>query len=163
MEPMKRARLIVLAASVLAGVSMAGAVGLDEPGGIPGSTVRTEIRRGAHEAAACALKAGRDNVKLADCVYGMHLYTLSQESETMPFMLGLFFDGWLHATASPDVNNKWSAERVARDFFFISARHIQDLSLDLQAVCRATEDNCDQVSPVWEEWRARTEQPMRIR
>jgi hypothetical protein len=159
---MKRACLVVLVASVFAGISLAGAVGLDEPGGVPGSTVRTEIRRGAHEAAACALKAGPDNVKLAECVYGVHVYALSQESGTMPFMLGLFFDGWLHAAASPDVNNRWSAERVARDFFFIAKRHVRDLGLDLETVCRAAEDDCNRVVPVWKEWEERSEQPARI-
>jgi hypothetical protein len=42
---------------------------LDDAGGIPGSTVRTELRRGAQEAAACTLKAANDNLVLADCAY----------------------------------------------------------------------------------------------
>jgi hypothetical protein len=148
---------------VTVSIQSASALSLDDPAGIPHATVGTEIRRGAHEAAACALKAGPDNVLLAKCVYASHIQNLSADSGTMPFMLGLFFEGWLHAIGSPDAQNKWSAERVARDFFSISKQHVVDLDLDLQAVCRATENDCSKVIPLWGTWSESIQQPMRIK
>ncbi len=151
----------VLGALLLTPAADAG--NLDDPGGIPNSTIRTEIRRGAHEEAACALKAGRDNVTLADCVYKAHLRNLAENTGTMAFMLGLFFEGWLHAAASPEIQNRWSAERVARDFFYISKYHTEELGIDPEAVCQVTEDNCDKVMPMWNEWKERIQQPMHVR
>jgi hypothetical protein len=160
---MKPAHFASLVASAFTLVTTVHGVGLDDPGGVPGATVRTEIRRGALEAAACGLKAGSDNVKLADCVYRAHVDSLTKEAGTAPFTLGLFFDAWLHAAASPDVNNKLSAERVVRDFFFIAKRHARDLRLDPEAVCLAADQHCDRVVPTWKEWEARAEQPPRIK
>lgn len=76
----------------------------------------------------------------------------------MAFMLGLFFEGWVQAAASPEVQNRWSAERVARDFFFISKDHVEEVGIDPEAVCQATEDNCDRVMPMWNQRKERIQQ-----
>jgi hypothetical protein len=55
-----------------------------------------------------------------------------------------------------------NSERVARDFFFIANQHFQELGLDLPTVCEATQTNYEQVLPLWEEWKGRAAQPMRI-
>ena len=57
-----------------------------------------------------------------------HLRNLAENTGTMAFMLGLFFEGWVHAAASPEVQSRWSAERVARDFFYISKYHVAELA-----------------------------------
>src|SRR5690242_20401081 len=155
-------RIRFAAALILLATSHANAVGLDDPAAIPNATVRSEIARGAHQGAACGLRAGPDNVVLADCIYKAHVANLNEKSGTMPFMLGLFFDGWLHAAQSPHVNHLWTAERVARDFYFIVNDHFRELDLDLSAVCEAAERNCGQAMPLWQEWRARAAQPMRV-
>jgi hypothetical protein len=157
--------LILVIAATLATLSIpsASALSLDDPAGIPHATVGTEMRRGAHVAAACALKAGSDNVLLAKCIYAAHIQNLTEDSGTMPFMLGLFFEGWLRAIASPEARNKWSAERVARDFFSISKQHVLDLDLNLPAVCQATENDCSKVIPVWGAWSEAIQQPMHIK
>jgi hypothetical protein len=152
----------VLLFAVFLTASSAHAVSLDDPAGTPNATVRTEIARGAHQGAACDLKAGLDNILLADCIYKAHVQNLKEEAGTMPFMLGLFFDGWLHAAKSPHVNHLWSAERVARDFFFIVNDHLRTLDLDVSTVCEATQVNYQQVLPLWQEWERRFAQPMRV-
>jgi hypothetical protein len=158
---MKYPHLVAVLLAFLA-LPAAHAVALDDAVGIPNAPVRTEIRRGAHQGSACDLKAGSDSVVLADCIYKAHVQNLKEDTGTMPFMLGLFFEGWLHAAQSPHVRHKWSSERVARDFFFIANQHFQELGLDLPTVCEATQTNYEQVLPLWEEWKGRAAQPMRI-
>jgi hypothetical protein len=60
------------------------------------------------------------------------------------------------------VRHKWSAERVARDFFFVVNQHFQDLGLELPAVCEAAQKNHEEVLPLWGEWKGRAAQPMRL-
>jgi len=140
----------------------ADAGNLDDPGGIPNSTIRTEIRRGEHEEAACALLAGRNNVTLADCVYKVHLRNLAENTGTMAFMLGLFFEAWAQTAVSPEVQSRWSAERVARDFFYISKYHTEELGIEPQEVCQVTENDCSKVMRMWHEWKERIQQPMHV-
>ena len=160
---MKYLPVVAISLALLAGIPHAYARALDAAAGIANATVGTEIRRGAHQGSACDLKAGSDSVVLADCIYKAHVQNLNEGAGTMPFMLGLFFEGWLHAAKSSHVNHLWSAERVARDFFFIVNDHFHELGLDLQVVCEATERNYEQVRPLWEEWKGRATPPMRIR
>jgi hypothetical protein len=136
---------------------------LDDAGGIPNSTISTEIRRGAQAAAACALKAESDNVVLADCAYRVHEHNLAENTGTKAFTLGLFFEGWRHAAASPQLQYKRSAERAARDFFYLSKYHAQELGIDPGVVCAVIENNCDEILPMWNEWKDRIQRPMQIR
>ena len=94
--------------------------------------------------------------------YKAHLRNLKENTGTMAFMLGLFFEGWLHAAESPEVNRRWSAERVARDFFSISRDHVTELGLDISTICQATEENCDKATALWNLWRERIQQPMLV-
>jgi hypothetical protein len=152
--------------AMLGGLLLTSAIdagALDDIGGIPASTVRTEILRGARDAAACALKAEHNNVVLADCAYKVHLRNLAEDTGTMAFTLGLFFEGWVRAAASPAVKNRWSAERVARDFFYISNHHARELGLAPEVVCQLTDNNCDRVMPMWNKWKERVQQPMHFR
>jgi hypothetical protein len=85
---MKYVSAVAISLALLA-VPHAHARALDDAAALANETVGTEIRRGAHQGSACNLKAGSDNVVLADCIYKAHVQNLNEGAGTMPFMLGL--------------------------------------------------------------------------
>ena len=133
--------------------------GLDDFGGIEGSTVRTEIHRGVLASDDCGNKTATDNLALADCIYKAHTDNVRERTATLAFTLGLFFDAWLKAARSPDVKNRHSSAGVARDFFFYAEQHRRRLRLNHTEVCEAAQHSCNEAERIWTEWEAKALQP----
>lgn len=155
-SPTRGFRHLCLAGMAALVVSSAPGANLDTPAGVGSATIRAETYRGASAADGCPAQT---NTSLADCVYGVHITNVQNNTATKAFDLGLFFAGWVRAAHSPDVPRTHTAEGVVRDFFYYLEQYRDDLGLSLTEVCEAARRPCDGVEQTWAQWKAKTQRP----
>lgn len=130
------------------------AADLNAPVEPPMITLGSEIYRGVSAAENCSAPSATFSEKsyaISQCAFRVKDENVQKNTATSSFLLGVYFDSWLTQFTIARISKTPNDIKSASEYFQTFREYQNKLKLSDEAVCKATQKNCEIILPMMRE------------